>query len=190
MVPPGFVGCLTGYFVETGCDLFATTSPVIILSCDELTWKVIVRVWYLQLLRETHRTRSFVPGAVGYMGTSAFVRKIYTNVKIDWLRSIAATQGILKDLPTCILKDGGHKSFFIIFSFLQRDCENLTLYNVVFPFSEWVSTPQLKEQMCGRDIKHTRFCFYQLLSNKRWGQMFKADMASVFQPSPTWDQRT
>lgn len=26
---------------------------------------------------------SLIAGAVGYMGTSAFVRKIYTNVKID-----------------------------------------------------------------------------------------------------------
>lgn len=25
----------------------------------------------------------FFAGAIGYMGTSAFVRKIYTNVKID-----------------------------------------------------------------------------------------------------------
>lgn len=25
----------------------------------------------------------FTLGAIGYMGTSAFVRKIYTNVKID-----------------------------------------------------------------------------------------------------------
>lgn len=60
---------------ELGLDLklldnlcLLASSPV---SCDGLTFFII-------------RSRlCCVPGAVGYMGTSAFVRKIYTNVKID-----------------------------------------------------------------------------------------------------------
>lgn len=112
----------------------------------------------------------------------------------NWLTERrSGNTGILTNLPTSILKDGGHKSFFITFLSLQRDCENLTSYNVVFffffffPFfrmsSDAATRKRTRANVCGRDIRHTRFCFYQLLSKPMLEQMFKADMA--LSPFPT-----
>lgn len=78
------------------------------------------------------------------------------------------------------------------FSFLQRDCENLTLYNVVFPFSEWISTPQLKvnKSKSAEEISNTRFGFYQLLSKekkkkrKRWGKCLRLTWLLFSNPVP------
>lgn len=102
-------------------------------------------------------------GAVGYMGTSAFVRKIYTNVKIDWLMGESETQEI-----NGFAYDGGHKSFFTFLS-----CKEIVrISHVVFSiFLNEFRHSDLKWTRANqtRDIK-TRFCFYQLHSNKRWGK--------------------
>lgn len=47
------------------------------------------------------------------------------------------------------------------FSLLQRDCENLTLYNVVFPFSEWIRTPRMKanQKRCAAETSDTISAF-------------------------------
>lgn len=64
------------------------------------------------------QSRWCVPGAVGYMGTSAFVRKIYTNVKIDW-QTLQQQRGYKVDLPVW-----RRAQVILYFSFLQRDWES------------------------------------------------------------------
>lgn len=121
----------------------------------------------------------------------------------NWLTERrSGNTGILTNLPTSILKDGGHKSFFITFLSLQRDCENLTSYNVVFffsffffHFSEWVPTPQLgseQERTCAEEISDTQgSVFISCFQNQCWSKCLRLTWLSLlFQPSPTWDQRT
>lgn len=115
------------------------------------------------------------------MGTSAFVRKIYTNVKIDW-QTLLQQQGYKVDLPVWILCDGGHKSSFTFLS--CKEIENLALYYVGYPppfspFSQWIETPLLLGDPQRKSAEEASthkvlVYFYQLLfSNTTLGQMFK-----------------
>lgn len=78
------------------------------------------------------------------------------------------------------------------FSFLQRDCENLILYNVVLfflslsPFSEFqhCKSKASKSKSARRDLKH-KVLILSVAFKQTLRQMFKDDMASLFQPSPT-----
>lgn len=56
------------HFKKNKKDLILDSRRVYCLTNEDMSW---------------NRVLSLLAGAVGYMGTSAFVRKIYTNVKID-----------------------------------------------------------------------------------------------------------
>lgn len=69
--PPDWQGgakyssCIHDYYSCLGFRVFSVTKIILMIQCLKI-------IMYLTF-----------SGAVGYMGTSAFVRKIYTNVKID-----------------------------------------------------------------------------------------------------------
>lgn len=141
------------------------------------------------------QSRWCVPGAVGYMGTSAFVRKIYTNVKIDW-QTLQQQRGYKVDLPVW-----RRAQVILYFSFLQRDWESrFVLCRFTAPLSPpsifWMNqnAATLKRttaKIHRRGLNTQGSGFYQLLFlTQRWGKCFKADMASLLPPSPTRDKWT
>lgn len=113
------------------------------------------------------------------MGTSAFVRKIYTNVKIDW-QTLLQQQGYKVDLPVWILCDGGHNSSFTFLS--CKEIKNLALYyvgypppsNPIFRVNRNAATLRRPTVKIRRGLHAQGSGFYQLLfSNSTLGQMFQ-----------------
>lgn len=88
---------------------------------------------------------------------------------------------ILKDFPTCNLKEGGHVVHY--FSFLKRNQESLPSYNVgLFVSISWMNfatAPQEKKLTSAKAIK-TRFWFLSIVLK----QMFKVALASLLYPVP------